>query len=302
MSIIGAGRLGTALGIALARAGYRVVLLVAKHAASAKRAARLIGGTPAVLSLAQLTTQSIVPPNSILIIATPDDAIADAAQVLASIVRSPLNSKSGGLRVAMHTSGALTSRTLQALKSKGFATASFHPLISISDAQAGADWLGRAFFGIEGDALAVRTARQIVRNLGGQSFIINPERKALYHAAALMASPNLTALFDIVLEMLRRCGLTGPQARRVLLPLVGSTLENFSNQEPSAALTGTFKRGDIATVRKHIAALQAADLNDALRLYAMLGNRSLAIGKPKNRQQIEALLRSLVDPSTPTHR
>ena len=293
--------MGTALGMALARAGYHIDLLVAKRAASAKRAARLIGGAPTALSLPQLRKKSIVHANSIFIIATPDDAIAEAAGVLASIVPSTLNSRSrSNRRVAMHTSGALTSDTLQALKSKGFATASFHPLISISDAQTGADWLGRAFFGIEGDAPAVRTARQIASNLGGHSFLINPERKALYHAAALMASPNMTALFDIVLEMLRCCGLTGSQARRVMQPLVESTLENFSQQEPSAALTGTFKRGDIATVRKHIAALQAADLNDALRVYALLGNRSLGIGKPKNRKRIEALLGSLVDPSTPS--
>src|SRR5205823_13969674 len=129
--------------------------------------------------------------------------------------------------------------------------------------------------------------RGLVRQLGGQSFQIRPEMKALYHAAALMASPNLTALFDIALEMLTRCGLSPIRARHVLLPLVESTLANLVRQNPRSALTGTFKRGDLATTIKHINAIKGDDLIEPLQAYVVLGNRSLTVANhPRNEEEM----------------
>jgi predicted short-subunit dehydrogenase-like oxidoreductase (DUF2520 family) len=102
-----------------------------------------------------------------------------------------------------------------------------HPLISVSDSVQGAESLHSAFFCIEGDVAARRVARSLVGALGAKSFSINTEDKALYHAAAVMASGHVTALFDIATEMLTGCGLTKHAARRVLLPLLRSTLENL---------------------------------------------------------------------------
>ena len=82
------------------------------------------------------------------------------------------------------------------------------------------------FFSVEGDTAARRVGERIVRDLGGQAFTIAAASKPLYHAAALMASPNLTALVDIALEMLSRCGLSANRSRRVLLPL----LEEYDRQ------------------------------------------------------------------------
>ena len=133
--------------------------------------------------------------------------------------------------------------------------------------------------------------RGLVRQLGGQSFQIRPEMKALYHAAALMASPNLTALFDIALEMLTRCGMSPIRARHVLLPLVESTLANLVRQDPRSALTGTFKRGDLATTVKHINAMKAEKLIEALQAYVVLGNRSLTLANhPRNEKEMRRLL------------
>ena len=152
-----------------------------------------------------------------------------------------------------------------------------HPLISISDARDGADWLTRGFFSIEGDAAAIRMGKRIVRDLGSQAFEIEASAKPLYHAAALMASPNLTALVDIALEMLSRCGLTANQSQRVLLPLIRSTIDNLAAADPARSLTGTFKRGDVATVRKHIEAISSQKLFDALEAYILLGRRSMKL-------------------------
>jgi len=116
-----------------------------------------------------------------------------------------------------------------------------------------------------------------VGDLGGQTFSVDARTKALYHAAALMASPNLAALVDIALEMLGRCGLAPNRARKILLPLIQSTLDNLATQTPSRALTGTFKRADIETVRRHLAAIYSQELFDALEAYVLLGRRSLKL-------------------------
>ena len=191
----------------------------------------------------------------------------------------------------MHTSGALSSAVLRPLKDAGFVIGSLHPLVSISDAETGAGWLARAFFSLEGDPGAIRLGKKMVRDLGGQSFTIDSKIKPLYHAAALMASPNMTALFDVAMEMLTRCGISRTRARLILLPLVRSTMDNLATHDPAQALTGTFKRGDMATVRKHLASIGSQDLQAALEAYIVLGLRSLALADAApNRTEIQRAL------------
>ncbi len=297
VSIIGAGRLGTALGIALKSAGYAIETVVANRAASARRAARLIGGPTRGLSPSQLTSAgpSALANSRVLIIATPDDAIAEVATRLADML-SPAGAGSR-TRVALHTSGALSSEVLRPLQRNGFATGSLHPLVSVSEPRIGAEWLRRAYFSVEGDLAAARVARTMVRDLGARSLSIKPEMRALYHAAALMASPNMTALFDIAVEMLIRCGVSPEEARRILLPLVQSTLHNLSSQPPAAALTGTFKRRDVATVRKHITAIESQKLSDALLAYTILGQHSISLtssNADRRTTEIKRILRDVL--------
>jgi predicted short-subunit dehydrogenase-like oxidoreductase (DUF2520 family) len=123
-----------------------------------------------------------------------------------------------------------------------------------------------------------------------------------------MASANLTALIDIATEMMTRCGIRSARARQILLPLIQSTFYNLNRQTPARALTGTFKRGDIDTVRVHLAAIASERLTDALLAYATLGKRALTMsGIPKSRQRaIESLLaeatQRLKPPTLPTKR
>jgi len=297
VSIIGAGRLGLALGIALSKAGYAINLVVARSSASAKHAATLLKTTGEHVGAKGLTKPSerfleLIASSSLIIVATPDDAIPGVAKNLAETFQSLRFTHGTRRLVAVHTSGALSSRVLQPLKAQGLSIGSIHPLVSISDKNGAGDSLSRAFFSLEGDPAAIRIGKRLVQDLGGRSFVIDARSKPLYHAAAVMASPNLTALFDICLEMLSRCGLSPRRARQILLPLVQSTLANLAAQEPTQALTGTFKRGDIATAREHIKAMDAAELTDALRAYSVLGQHSLGLSKlPKARSiEIEQLL------------
>jgi predicted short-subunit dehydrogenase-like oxidoreductase (DUF2520 family) len=105
----------------------------------------------------------------------------------------------------------------------------------------------------------------------------------------------MTALFDIAVEMLGVCGLQPKRARRILLPLVESTVANLAGQDAARALTGTFKRGDKATVLKHLAALKRARVSQALAAYVALGQRSISIARKTsaNPDALDAIARIL---------
>ena len=277
VSIIGAGRLGTTLAVALADKNYLIQSLVARRSQSARKAAGFLDGKTQALAVKQLDS---LKPSQLFLIATPDDQIAGVAAQLARLEarRKP---------TALHTSGALSSEVLAPLREKGWGTGSIHPLISVSGMQTSA--LPGAFWSVEGDNTALRVGKAIVRDLGGKSFSIRSEDKPLYHAAAVMTAGNVVALFDVALEMLVQCGLTRKTARSVLLPLIASTVRNLETKDPADALTGTFARGDLETVKLHLAALKRNKV--ALDLYRLLGQRSLKL--TKDHPQISQMLDSV---------
>ncbi len=282
VSIIGAGRLGTTLAVALAGKGYSIRSLVARRRSSAHQAASLLDGDVQALAVKQLDS---LRPAGLFLITTPDDQIANLAAQLARI--DATKSKPA----ALHTSGALSAEALAPLRDRGWHTGSIHPLISVSDAPEDVTALEGAFWSVEGDKTALRVGRAIVRDLGGRSFSIRSEDKPLYHAAAIMSAGNVVALFDVALEMLVQCGLTRPAAQRILLPLIASTVRNLETKEPVDALTGTFARGDVETVKRHLKALSKTGLADAKELYRLLGARSLKL--TKKHPQIKRLLESV---------
>jgi predicted short-subunit dehydrogenase-like oxidoreductase (DUF2520 family) len=293
VAVVGAGRLGTALARALAECGYEVAALVCRRASSARRAARVVGTNAPALSAAQL---SHIPRADLLLLTTPDDALAETAARLSAELKDVARGA-----VALHASGAVSSEALAPLRVRGFAVASMHPLVSVSDAEAGPRSLRTAFYCLEGDARALRLARRVVRALGGRSFTVPTEKKALYHAAAVMTSGHAVALFDAASRLLARCGLTDAKAREVLLPLSRSTLDNLSAHTPSRALTGTFARADLETVKRHLDALATNDDADADALYKLLGRLSLplALAAGADAGALEEIARLLATPEEP---
>ena len=273
VSIIGSGRLGTALAKALAASHYEIEAVVSRKIARARRSAALVGLATIALSEAELQS---LPASKIILITTPDGEILKTANRIASLEASPRG------RTVLHTSGALAaSEVLAPLAAAGFATGSLHPLVSISEPQTGAKKLRGAFYCVEGDAAANRVARSIVKDLQGHSFHIASNSKPLYHAAAVMASGHVTALVSLATDMLVQCGLDEKTARLILLPLLESTVANLSVSKPAKALTGTFARGDLVTVRRHLRALSNERLTQALNAYKLLGRHSLELAKRK---------------------
>jgi predicted short-subunit dehydrogenase-like oxidoreductase (DUF2520 family) len=279
VSIIGSGRLGTALAVALARRGYSIRSLVARRAQKARQAASLLDAEVQVLAAKQLHS---LQPADLFLITVPDDQIAGVAGEMSSLSFAA---------TALHTSGALSAEVLAPLRERGWRIGSFHPLMSVSDSREGDAALRGGYWSVEGDKTTLRLAKTIVSDLAGKSFSIRSEDKPLYHAAAVMAAGNVVALFDVALEMLVQCGLTRKTARSVLLPLIASTVHNLETKDPAQALTGTFARGDVETVKRHLAALKNKDLADALELYRLLGERSLKL--TKKHPQITQILKSV---------
>ena len=284
VTIIGAGRLGTTLAVALAGSGYSIRSLVARRVQSARKAAELLDADVQVLAAKQLRTLISA---DLFLITVPDDQIAAVGREL-----SEINADRKKITV-LHTSGALSSEVLAPLREKGWYTGSLHPLMSVSavhDAH-----LEGAFWGVEGDRSAVRLGKEIVRDLGGKSFSIRTEDKPLYHAAAVMVSGNVVALFDVALEMLGECGLDRKTARAVLLPLIASTVRSLETKSPEESLTGTFSRGDLETVKRHLAVMKNPEVKS---IYRILGKRSLemaGLNKDLARQIKRVLLTGLQD-------
>jgi predicted short-subunit dehydrogenase-like oxidoreductase (DUF2520 family) len=243
LAIIGAGRVGRALGRGLRELGWKIGAVVTRSEASSRRAVRFIGAGKAC---AGMTRQILVSP--VILIATPDDEIASVAQELARIGDEELRG-----RVVLHTSGAMDSGVLDAARERGALVGSMHPLQSFSGVAAPS--LEGKVFTIEGETQAVRVARRIARALGGSPVRIAGSKKLLYHAAATMAAGHVLAVEEAATQLLLSLGMKRSEAVRALLPLTRQVLENFERLGPRAAWTGPLSRADYHVVRAHLVAL-----------------------------------------------
>ena len=267
ISIIGAGRLGGALAIALARSGHTIENLVARNIENAKKIADYINPKPEILFADAFSKIS----SDTILITTQDFEIENAAKRLAkNIENKPF---------VFHTSGSLSSDVLRDLKVAGCKIGSIHPLVSISNAIFGAERFETAYFCVEGDEASLKISEKIVADLKGKSFRVAAEYKTLYHAAAVTACGHLTALVDVAIEMLNKCGLENDAAREIFLPLIKSTIENLQTQTPAEALTGTFARADVAGFENHLKILRENVSDEAVEVYLQLAARSTRLAE-----------------------
>jgi predicted short-subunit dehydrogenase-like oxidoreductase (DUF2520 family) len=285
VSIIGTGRLGTALALGLNERSYRIIALVGRSVPAR------VPGLPASTLRLGAGQLDRLPQSELILICTPDDVIEKVALDL-----STRQAQKGA--TVLHTSGALSSKILRSLSAAGFQTGSIHPLISVSEPKQGAKDLIGANFCIEGDARALKVARSIVNDFRGHSFSIPSDKKSLYHAAAVMSAGHVVALFDLAAEVLASCGLKRSEAQKILLPLVRSAVANLQAKAPERALTGPFSRGDVATVVEHVKALKELNVVEVKNVYRSLGKRSLELAsdqklKPALKKELQHVLDQL---------
>ena len=267
LSIIGCGNMGKTLGRLWAQERvFSIGDILNSSSASAVAAASFIGAGHAVEAFAEMK------PADLFVISTPDDQIAESCDALAA---------SGLLRAGdtvFHCSGAIASSVLSSAKEAGAMVGSVHPIASISDPAVSVETFSGTFCGMEGDDQALEVLRPAFESIGAKPFVIEPQFKAIYHAAAVMVCNYLTALVEVGAQAYVKSGLDRETAMRVMQPIVRGTVENIFASGTVPALTGPIARGDYATVSKQLEAL--SDWNPQFgRLYRDLGAVALGLSR-----------------------
>jgi predicted short-subunit dehydrogenase-like oxidoreductase (DUF2520 family) len=273
IAIVGPGNLGSALAVALARAGFAIDTIYAHGPGPSLNQARALAKR--VKSRASLGGGNVT--AEVVWFCVPDSEISAAARRFSS-------AGSWNGRVALHSSGALSSVELQSLKQKGAKVASVHPLMTFVGKA-----LGGVPFAIEGDPAAVRVAAYIVKELGGHAYPIRKQDKAAYHAWATFTSPLLTALLATTEEVAKLAGLRGEDARSRMMPILRQTLANYGEFGAARGFSGPIIRGDVETLKRHFEILRGN--RAARRVYVALAGAALQYLPAKNKAALRKLLK-----------
>jgi predicted short-subunit dehydrogenase-like oxidoreductase (DUF2520 family) len=266
IAIVGAGRVGRALGKQLREAGWHITSVVTRSEPTARRAVRYIGSGRAYGTLSRLILET-----SVVLIAAPDDAIAGLAQRLADIGGEEWNGK-----IILHTSGAMDSRALAPLQRAGANVGSLHPLQSFSARVAPS--LDGVWMVVEGMPKALKVARRIVHDLHGVPVHVKIQDKSAYHSAGVFSAAHVLTLIETGTRILTSVGFSRRQASLALLQLSRQVLSNFERFGANVAWSGPAARGDFGTIAGHMKALKKfpVEYRDAYAAVHRLGARVLA--------------------------
>ncbi len=287
-AIVGCGRVGRALAIALKNAGYSISVLMDHD-----------GKVLAIIK--ELFPESLItstytdwPDFDVLFMAINDDRISGQAELLANSQIKFNN------RIVAHTSGVLTSKALDHLSKRGAHVASIHPVQTFTGSQNDTYKLRNSYFAMEGNEATINILQKIIADIGGKSFVISPELKPFHHLACVLSSNYVITLMNLAVSLFEPIGLPKEQTKAILLPLMKNAVENISDQSLSSSLTGPISRGDIDTVQQHIELLKKHN-KKLLTIYAQLGietaqlARSQAVLSKSNLDKIESLLNEVLD-------
>ena len=304
-AVVGAGRLGTSLALALRNAGADLVGYTCRTSAGVSRAAAVLGihGSADIPALVRVHAPAV----DLYVLSVPDTALEGVARELAEALGAARSQMDRDPRIAvMHTSGATSTAVLATCADQGCLTLSFHPLQTFSDPAIGADRMAGATVAVTpgpGDDLeeAWRLGERIAGAIGVAAFRLGEEHRVLYHTAATMASNYLVTLAHVAENLLCAAGFPREAALPALLPLMGGALGNLTTQGSVAALTGPLSRGDTGTVAAHLSAI-ARDFPTRSMLYRELGLATLDIVRDRHEiapETIDRLAHQLTsDPAT----
>jgi predicted short-subunit dehydrogenase-like oxidoreductase (DUF2520 family) len=276
VAIVGPGSLGTALALCLGEARYRIAEVVCRAEPSSTRPGKRLARK---LAARVSTLQRPILAADIVWLCVPDAQIRDVAVVLSQTGQWEK-------KTVFHSSGALSSDELQALRRKGANVASVHPLMTfVRGVRPSLDGVP---FAMEGDRPALRLARRIVRDLGGDPFLIEKQNKPAYHACGAFASPLLIATLATAEQVAHVAGIRGKAARTKMLAIVQRTIQNYADKGAAAAFSGPIIRGDADTVRKHLKVLAAVP--GAKDVYVALARSALRYLPCRDRNALKRIL------------
>lgn len=269
ISFIGAGKVGTALGVYFKQKGCEIAGYYSRTLQHAETASRLTN------SEAFTTIEDLLQRSSMVWITVTDDALETVANKIAEMEIPP------HVKAFIHTSGVHSSEILSSIHKKGFATYSLHPLMAFGSVNENVEQLRNAYFSLESvaNAPSEEINNTVINNLlatiGNKTLSINSDKKELYHCAASVLSNYLVTLLNVAYEMFEESGMSKSEIKKATAPLLHSTLMNVKTHENmSEALTGPLKRGDKITVIKHLEALSNY-MPSKTALYRELGKETM---------------------------
>jgi predicted short-subunit dehydrogenase-like oxidoreductase (DUF2520 family) len=280
VGIVGAGRVGSALGAALSRAGHEIVAVSAVSAQSLRRAEHMLPGAPV------LPADEVVASADFVLLAVPDDALRPLVTGLANT-----GAWRAGQLVA-HTSGARGIAVLDSAAARGVLPLALHPVMTFAGRPEDVDRVAGATFGVTADDELRPVAEALVVEMGGEPVWVPESARPLYHAALTVGSNHLVTLVNDALDVLRGAGVEQPA--RLLAPLLSASLDNVLRLG-DAALTGPVSRGDVDTVREHVRTLQER-APDTVGAYIAMARRTAERARDSGRlsaAQAEELMRAL---------
>ncbi len=278
IAIIGTGRLGSALAMALHRHGLNLAMVASRGGESA---AALAAGLPGCRS----ATPHEAAQADLVFLSVPDDRIAPLA--------SELPWRAG--QSVVHCSGATEVAALQAAATAGALTGGFHPLQIFSDPGRAVELLKGSSVAIEGPPLLADQLIAIAQALGMRPLTLPPGARALYHGAASYAASFLLSMLQETVDVWQRFGMSEASTLAALLPLARGTLDAAAARGLASAVAGPVSRGDAGVIARHVDALKALG-GDHAALYQAFTRRQLALVQTKHRlndeqaQRIERLL------------
>ena len=290
--IVGAGPVATALAGALRLGGVPVLGLWARRAAPARAA----GSTAGVAAFSS-APPDILLETEVVILAVRDSAITEVSQML--LGTGLINKR----HVLLQCGGAMSAKeVLGPVAGQVAGVATLHPLSAIADGKLAMRALKGTVFGVEGDDAGRAVAGKLVAAMSGIVLALDGAQMAAYHAAAALASNYLVATLDAAAAVLASAGIAPDKAAQALVPLAEGALRNIAANGTTGGLTGPVRRGDVATVQRHLDAVR--DRPELAEIYRALARRAVEIasridGRDAPDRAGLAAIRALLDSSTP---
>jgi predicted short-subunit dehydrogenase-like oxidoreductase (DUF2520 family) len=284
LGFIGAGTTGTALALALSKAGYRVTAVASRTPSHAQALADRLPHA----SMSR-TPRDVAARCDLIFLTVPDDAVASVAGSVAW--------RAG--QSVVHCSGVHSLEPLYHAQVAGAEVGAFHPLQTLANAKR-VDALRGVSFAIEASTQRLHDVlAQMAKALGGTTAQIRGADKPLYHASAAMASNYLVTLLDAASEVWRSIGSTRAAGLQALLPLVRGTIDNLEALGFPDALTGPIARGDVETVGIHLRVLRESQ-PQLVALYIGMGKKTIDLALEKGGISAEsaAAMHALFDAAT----
>jgi predicted short-subunit dehydrogenase-like oxidoreductase (DUF2520 family) len=267
VGVVGAGRVGAVLAAALRTAGHEISAVAGESAASRTRIETLLPGVhvdkPTAVSRA----------CDVLLLTVPDDMLANVVSML---------SASGAIRPGqhvVHTSGKHGLAVLAPAAERGAHVLAMHPAMTFTGTDVDLSRLHGCVFGVTANPDTRMLAERMVADLGGTAVWVAEDKRTLYHAGLAHGANHLVTLVAQAMDLLRESGSTDPAG--TLRPLLSASLDNALSYG-DAALTGPIVRGDVETVRAHLADISVnapSTLESYVAMARATANRAVADGR-----------------------